>query len=48
MSEPTDLYAAIKRANQYRHEATERPADEAVLNFLAELALAGMRDEDHG
>ena len=42
------LYAAIRRANQYRHKAIERPADAAVLDFLADLALAGMKDEGHG
>ena len=41
------LYAAIRRANQYRHDAIERPADAAVLHFLANLALAGMKEEDH-
>ena len=36
------LYAAIRRANQYRHDAIERPVDAAVLNFLADLAIAAM------
>ena len=39
------LDAAIRRANQYRHKAIERPADAAVLNFLADLALVGMKEE---
>ena len=40
------LYAAIRRPNQYRHDAMEKPAEEeAVLHFLADLAMAGMKEE---
>ena len=47
MPDPTPdltLDAEIRRANQYRHDAIERPADAAVLDFLADLALAAMRE----
>lgn len=44
----TSLSDAIRRAEQHRHEALEKPDDLGLYNFLANFVIACAKDEGDG
>lgn len=44
---PDTLSDAIRRAEQHRHEALEKPDDLGLYNFLFNFVIKGMKEGGH-